>query len=43
LTLRGTLRHGEDMGGGMKTQYSPAGCQRIPGGENDDKNPEAPS
>ena len=43
LTPEGPLRHGEDMGGGTKDQYSLAGCRRIPGGDHDDKNPEAPS
>jgi hypothetical protein len=43
LTPEGPLRHGEDMGGGTKAQYSLTGCQRIPGGDHDDKNPEAPS
>ncbi len=43
LTLEGPLRHGEDMGGGTKSQYSPAGYQRIPGGDRGHKNPEAPT
>ena len=43
LTPEGPLRHGEDMGGGTKSQYSPAGYQRIPGGDRGDNNPEAPS
>jgi hypothetical protein len=43
LTPRGLLRHGEDMGGGTKAQYSLTGCQRIPGGECGDKNAGASS